>query len=206
MFKREKSTQSSSLLFTIFLIIFIINILYTFIFCFFQVIQPSSETNRAALAYLRMSACSPRSHSTSNVASAGLRSFEEDHMTHLAERQSEISMSPAQWASRCSRRGARNLNPITNQLAAAVPSFTWRYDLRENPLSHSVPDRSSGGRSQSGSRGINRAATNRYSSQKRRTEILPRIPEERSEPKRGNGREGERKKRAKQTCRDLPQV
>lgn len=62
-------------------------------------------------SYLLIFVCSPRSHSTSNVASVGLRSFEEDRMTCLVERQREISMSPAQWASRCCRRGGAQSKP-----------------------------------------------------------------------------------------------
>jgi len=54
----------------------------------------------------------------------------------------DTAMRAGEGGRRGRRRGARNLNPITSQLAAAVPSFTWRYDLRERLLSLVVPDRS----------------------------------------------------------------
>lgn len=49
-------------------------------------------------------------------------------------RRSETSMSPAAFEGgrRGRRRGAGNLNLITSQLATAVPSFTWRCDLRKS--------------------------------------------------------------------------
>lgn len=126
------------------------------------------------------------------------------------KRQSEISISP--WANEGGRRGrwrgARNLNLITSQLAVAVPSFTWRYDLCENPLSLVGPDRT--WKVRACSWGTSRGAKLvPLGAEHRRTRRCPRTPRNAAKsgetPARDDGgRKGEKK--GKQTCREPRQV
>lgn len=85
----------------------------------------------------------PALHRTSPVlVFDSLRRTARYHQRASERDINDTALRAGEGGRRGRRRGARNLNPITSQLAAAVPSFTWRYDLRERLLSLVVPDRS----------------------------------------------------------------